>query len=354
MMIGKQNGLSIIEVMVALALSLVITVGLTQIFTSSSQSFRVAEASARTQEVGRLALSVIGREIRNTSYWGCLGESGLSDGRLNSILNETGFDVSALTRGLDGEDGIGPSIGPDGSDRLSLGGVNGNSAIEVTFQPSQQAANLQVNDNDSFNENDILIVTNCKAGDIFQVTNVNENNEVVVHNSGNVSDGPGNSTQSLSTNYNDDPDGANVFRPRQQRFYLQDNAEGRRELVTDGVGITGSGIGNFSTPVALLQDVMDFQIQFGVDSNGNGQVNGWEDPEGLTTSGKTQADNTIAVRLSILVRSPDDRVTSGGQSYCFPGWLDCVADNTLLTDAADDDTFLYRVYTTTMTIRNRT
>ena len=347
---SRQKGLSLIEVMVALALSLVITLGLTQIFSSNSQSFRVAEASARLQETGRLATSIIGREIRNASYWGCLGDQGIRDGRLNSILDQSTFDVSALLRGLDGENGSGPG----GSDRLSMGGVNGNSAVSVTFQPSQQAANLRVDDSDSFNENDILIVTNCSQGDVFQVTNVNTNNEVVVHNSGNVSDGPGNSTQALSTNYNDDPDGASVFRPRQQRFYLRDNADGIRELVTDGIGITGSGIGNFSTPVALLQDVMDFQIQFGVDTNQNGTIDAWEDPEGLTLSGRTQADNTIAVRLSVLVRSSNDRVTDGGQSYCYPGWLDCASDSSLLTEAADDDTFLYRVYSTTVTMRNRT
>lgn len=351
MRFGKQNGLSIIEVMVALALSLIITLGLTQIFTANSQSFRVAEASGRTQEVGRLATLIVGREIRNASYWGCLGSNGLQDGRLNNNLNDDGtFDVGALLRGVDAENGVGPG----GSDRLSLGGISGNTAISVTFQPSQPAANLQVSDNSSFNENDILIVTNCKQGDVFQITNVNSSNDVVVHNSGSVSEGPGNVDQALSTNYNDDPDGASVFRPRQQRFYLQDNAgTGRRELVTDGVGITGSGIGNFSTPVALLQDVVNFQIQLGVDSSGNGQVNAWEDPEGLTVSGQAQADNTIAIRLSVLVRSPDDRVTSGGQTYCYPGWLDCTSDATLLTQAAADDTFLYRVYTTTMTLRNR-
>jgi len=346
-----QRGFSLIEVMVALALSLILTLGLTQIFTANSKSFRVAEASARTQEVGRLATMIVGREIRNAAYWGCLGNSGLQDGRLNSILVDDGtYDVSALLRGLDAAE---DNSGAGNSDILYLGGVNGNSAISVTFQPSANAANLQVNDNTSFNEDDILIVTNCKQGDVFQVTNVNSSNDVVVHNSGNTSKGPGNSTQALSTNYNDDPDGASIFRPRQQRFYLEDNADGRRELVTDGVGIDGSvsGVGTFSTLVALLQDVRNFQIQFGVDSSGNGQVNAWQDPVGLTPSGRLQADDTIAVRFSVLVRSPEDGITSGGQSYCYPGWLDCEANT--FDQAAADDTFLYRAYTTTMTIRNR-
>lgn len=346
--LGRQAGLSIIEVMIALTLSLIITLGLTQIFTANSQSFRISEASARIQETGRLATSIIGREVRSSSYWGCLGSKGVRDGRMNSTLNDAGFDVGALLRGLDAEN----NQGAGGSDILYLGGVNGNPAIRVTFQPSQNAANLRVDDSDSFNEDDILVITNCSQGDIFQVTGVNSSNDVVLHNQKPPGDGPGNSTQKLSANYNDDPDGASVFRPRQQRFYLNDN-NGSRELVTDGVSISGSVTGNFSSSVALLQDVRDLQIQFGVDSNQNGQVNNWEEPVGLTVAGRTQSDNTIAVRLSFLVRSPEDGVTDGGQTYCFPGWLDCVADDTLLTTANAGDTFLYRVYSTTTAMRNR-
>ncbi|GAA0850672.1 PilW family protein [Marinobacter szutsaonensis] len=350
MTIKQQKGLTIIEVMIALTLSLILTVGLTQIFVSNSQTFRVAEASARTQETGRLSTMIVSREVRNAGYWGCLGTDGLQAGRLNSILNESGFDVSALLRGLDADDGTGPG----GSDRISLGGVSGDTAISVTFQPSQQAANLQVSDNSTFNENDILIVTNCKQGDVFQVTNVNSSNDVVVHNAGSVSGGPGNYTQQLSTDYNDDPDGASIFRPRQFRFYLSDNATtGNRELVMDGVSIQGSVTGTFFSPVALVENVQNFQVQLGVDSNDDGQVDSWEDPAGSgTTAGRTQADNSVAVRMSYLVRSPEDGVTDGGQRYCYPGWVDCDATNSW-SQASAGDTYLYRVYTATTAMRNR-
>ncbi|KAA1171711.1 hypothetical protein FWJ25_16200 [Marinobacter salinexigens] len=341
--LSRNAGLSLIEVMIALLLAMILTLGLTQIFVANSQSFRLAEASSRVQEIGRMSTSFLAREIRNADYWGCLRD--LTN--LNSTLNSGGpFNVSALLRGLDVEDGVGAG----GSDRISLGGTNGNNAVRVTFQPSQNAANLRVDDSDSFNENDILIVTNCKNGDIFQVTNINNNNEVIVHNSGNVNEGPGNYTQKLSTNYNDDPEGASVFRPRQQRFYLRDE-NGRREMVFDGVNVTGgvAGVGLFQNPIAILEDIRDLQVQLGVDNNSDREVDVWEDSDGTAT----QADNTVALRYSILVRSPEDNVTDGGQSYCYPGWLDCVDDDTLLTTVGDDDTFLYRVYTATTTLRNR-
>lgn len=348
-MLRGQRGFTIIEVMIALTLSLILIAGLTQIFVANSRTFNVTEASARVQETGRLALSVLGREIRNADYWGCQGSDNVLAGNIVDMLNSgSGFDTSALLRGLDVEDGVGPS----NSDRLSLGGVDGNSAIRVTFQPSTQAANLRIDDTTSFSENDILVVTNCQRGHVFQVTNVNSSNDVVVHNTGSVSDGPGNSFKDIDPSYNDDPDGASVFRPKQQRFYLRDNATtGRRELVVDGVSILGSSgasLGTFSNPVAILEDIQDFQIQLGKDTSGNGRVDTWSD-----STGASDADQALAVRLSILVRSPDDGITDGGQSYCFPGWKDCAANPSQLTSAAASDTFLYRVYTTTATLRNR-
>ncbi|KXS54003.1 MAG: Uncharacterized protein AWU57_1611 [Marinobacter sp. T13-3] len=344
-----QQGYTIIEVMIALTLSLILTAGLTQIFVANSRTFNVTEASARTQEVGRLALSVLGREIRNADYWGCQGSEGVLQGNIENMLNPGGgFNSDLLLRGLDGEN----NTGAGGSDLLSLGGVAGNSAIRVTFQPSTSAANLRVDDTSTFSENDILIVTNCKRGHMFQITNVNSSNDVVVHNTGNVSAGPGNATKNIDPSYNDDPDGASVFRPRQQRFYLRDNGTtGRRELVVDGVSVLGGGsgtVGTLSNPVALFENVRDFQIQFGRDTTGNSRIDTWSDP-----GDALQADEALAVRLSFLIRSPDDGVTDGGQSYCFPGWLDCASDASLLTTAGTNDTFLYRVYTSTSTLRNR-
>lgn len=344
----RQRGLSLIEIMVALTLSLILTLGLVHIFTANSQSFRLAEASARIQESGRMAMGILSREVRNSDYWGCLRDPSV----LNSILNPVG-DVDRLLRGLDAENGT----GPDGSDRLILGGAGGTSNAQVQFVPTLGAATMQVNDVSQISQGDILIITNCQAGDILQVSNdPSANNSVQVnHNTGNSQGPPGNETSDLSFDYPKDPNGGQIFTPKQQRFYLRDN-NGRRELVTDGVNVRTGGTTNagaFSTPVALLEDVRNFQVQLGIDINGDGRVNNWNDPGGLDAAGESLADRAVAVRMSFLIRSPQNNVTSGGQSYCFPGWLDCDATPADLTTVADDDRFLYRVYSSTVTLRNR-
>jgi len=348
-----QKGYTIIEVMIALTLSLLLTAGLTQIFVSNSRTFNVTEASARTQETGRLALSVLSREIRNADYWGCQGTNFLEN-VVNLLNDDPDFDINSLTEGgLRAENGVGPS----GSDRLILGGLAANSAVKVTKQPSVNSASLQVSDPDQFSQNDILIVTNCARAHMFQVTNdpTTGNSQVVIHNEGNVSAGPGNAEKDIEPSYNDNPEGASVFRPRFQRFYLKDNVNtGRRELVIDGIAVlggAGANLGTYSTTLALFEDVQDFQVELGYRNGPSDVVSGWSAPENAAVS--NLEDRTIAVRVSILVRSPDDGVTEGGQSFCYPGWLDCANDANLLTTVDADDTFLYRVYTTTATLRNR-
>src|SRR5690606_31179128 len=66
-----QGGLSIIELMIALALGSVLTLGLVQIFSSNSQSFRLNDSSARVQESGRIAADILSRALRNAGFFGC-------------------------------------------------------------------------------------------------------------------------------------------------------------------------------------------------------------------------------------------------------------------------------------------
>ena len=215
---------------------------------------------------------------------------------------------------------------------------------------------MTVDDSSTLFRGDIVIISNCKSGDIFQVTNDpgSTGSLQVNYNTGGAQGPPGNSTSTLSRQYSDEPEGGALFRPRQQRYYLSE-VGGDRELVTDGVNVTGgtANVGSFSAQQALVGDVRDFQLQFGRDTSGNGQINVWEDPLGLNAAGNLQADEAIAVRMSLLIRSPRDNLTDGGQTYCYPGWLDCEGTPGLLSAAAAGDTFLYRVYTTTVSLRNR-
>jgi type IV pilus assembly protein PilW len=69
----KQAGMTLIEIMIALLLGLFLIAGLLQIFTSTKQSYRLAEAQSRLQENSRFALEMINHDIRLAGFIGCSG-----------------------------------------------------------------------------------------------------------------------------------------------------------------------------------------------------------------------------------------------------------------------------------------
>lgn len=68
----RQLGLSLIELMIALALGLIIVLGVTQTFISAKNTYLTQNASAAMQEDARYILTRMSQEIRMTGMFGCI------------------------------------------------------------------------------------------------------------------------------------------------------------------------------------------------------------------------------------------------------------------------------------------
>lgn len=69
-----QKGFGLVEVMLSLALGLVMSLALMQIFISSKSSYASQASSASLQEDARFLLSKIVQEVRLVGMFGCLGK----------------------------------------------------------------------------------------------------------------------------------------------------------------------------------------------------------------------------------------------------------------------------------------
>ncbi len=67
-----SRGFGLVEIMVALVLGLVVSLGIIQIFSASRGTFITQNASARMQEDARFVLSKMLQELRMTGMYGCL------------------------------------------------------------------------------------------------------------------------------------------------------------------------------------------------------------------------------------------------------------------------------------------
>lgn len=71
---GRQAGLSLIEIMVAMAIGSFLLLGIMQIFSSSSAAFRANEAGGRIQESARFGLDFLRRDLRMVGHLGCVND----------------------------------------------------------------------------------------------------------------------------------------------------------------------------------------------------------------------------------------------------------------------------------------
>ncbi len=325
-----MRGVTLVELMIALVIGLILTAGATQIFIGSKQTYRTTEALSRIQENGRMALQLLARDIRQADYVGC--QDNLTS--VNSTLNAGGTYDPLADGGIDVSDG-----GSTGTDGITLRSVNTNEDLYLTSQPTTTAATLQVNQEGAVPQGTIMIITDCRSADMFQVSNDPPSNSSNQINHATGYDGPpGNATNDLSKIY---PPGSMTLQFQQRRYAITQN-DGRNFLtrfVDENTSV--------ASQEDLIPGVVDFQLTYGVDSGGDAVADYYVSGNGMSAADE---DNIIAVRIDMVVQSDEENVTTGaGGARTFT--LD--DGSTSGRSVTIQDGRLAQRFTGTYTIRNR-
>ena len=90
----RQQGITLVELMVALAIGSFLMIGAIQIYSQSRQAFVVNESIARVQETAQFAMDTIEADLRMASNWGRNSRGLAVEGRsLVGDLNPAGLTV---------------------------------------------------------------------------------------------------------------------------------------------------------------------------------------------------------------------------------------------------------------------
>jgi len=92
----KQSGFSIIEVMVALALSVVLAVGAITIVSNTSTGFKHTDARSRIQENARFAIELLSHDLRQSGYFGCSLNTPIDEQMIEGVDGQ-GADSDSIT-----------------------------------------------------------------------------------------------------------------------------------------------------------------------------------------------------------------------------------------------------------------
>ncbi len=144
----RQSGITLVELMVALAIGSFLMIGAIQIYNQSRQAFVVNESIARVQETAQFAMDTIEADLRMASNWGRNSRGLAVEGRsIVGDANPTGLPQPASNCAADWVLNLGTPI--DGSNNAyalacaATGGTQANSDIVTVRRASVAPAPLE-------------------------------------------------------------------------------------------------------------------------------------------------------------------------------------------------------------------
>ena len=360
----RARGFSLIELMVAVVLGIIVTLGIVTMFSGTQQSFTTVKGQGRIQENGRYAMDFVSRALRMTGYVGCVSTKvtifnalAVPDPAIPfaariteplfayqangpftpSVATDTtpGVWAPSLTDATKGLPTVGVGAVPTalirpGTDVLVVRSANNNESLRATASQGAANANLVVQapaDLTRFANGTVVLASDCNKATIFQISTgtVGGSNFTVQHHTGGAA--PGNAGETVTQNGDSFFDlDSTLYRISTAVFYIAPGAAGTNNRGTSVWSLWRKSDGD--APVELVEGVHDLQVRFGVDTDNDDIPNRYETYAEAEAAGLTAA--IVTVRVNVSTDSVDAVSTQNG-----------------------GETVLTRNFDTTVAVRNR-
>lgn len=365
----RQSGLTLVELLVAMIISLLLLAGVLQIFISNKTTFRVQEGVSRLQENGRFALEFLGKDVRMADYKGCAADApttntlncanGTSRPADGICTDDTLFNLSQGIVGFNNVSGTEAAFASitdtpvAGTDVLVIrrNSENGlritknNNGAQIFIEYTELVADACVMSDGSTEDKisgicpeDILIISDCSKSRIFQATGIERtgsspNYEVNIRHS-NASIIPGNEISSWGGSSAPDDErfgtDAEIAKVETYIYYISLGSNNQRALFRK-VG-TASG-------QELIEGIYDMQIQYGEDTNSDAVSAA---TQYVTANAVTDWSNVVSVKVNLLLTTINDNLAEDTQTVTYNGGTFIAADKRI-----------YKPFSATFSVRNR-
>ncbi len=349
-LISKQCGLSLIEIMVALVISLFLLGGIIQVYMGNKSAYGFSDAISRIQENGRFALDTITSDVRMVGFMGCMpvqedkdGDGQYTDDNFfiqnhlnpaNDTTNKYKFFDSPAISATD-------NLGPNESDTLLLKGVKPEQSTFLAGLSKPGLGAITLDSSVAYKANDIVLITNCDSVDIFQVSTVTTDDEAGTTTLTHVIGGESPGNINLPKNRcSASPDHCLIYKD-ESPFYANNATAFRMQAVKYFLATPENGEPVLhrkvnETDEELIEGIEQMQIMFGVDTDADGFADVYLDSTNVPNMNQVRT-----IRIALVVRSDQTGLTESNQSYQIFG-------NTVTAN----DTRLRQVFTSTITLRN--
>jgi len=314
----NQYGLTLVEIMVAITISLILLAGVVKIFQSAKQSYNIQQALSRIQENARLMTDVMIRDITTSGYLGCLGAT---EEVVNTLQSQTtNYDFATAIEGTEGD------ADPDS---IIIRRVSEATAIPVSEPMTSLQSSLTLDPDhmnyDSLQQWDVVTVSDCAGAAVFMITNDPDTDGVLEHAADvtatiGANTGQSNSTDDLERIFgSQSASTAKIYRVGTTSYQIQPSSSGRS---TNSLFVTPGG--------ELVEGVEDLQIQYGLGSTPPNATTPAIAEQYVDADDVTDWTDVVSIRITFVVSSVDMVVNPG-----------------------DGDGLLRKTFTSTVRLRNR-
>ncbi|OLU21158.1 pilus assembly protein PilW [Pseudomonas sp. PA1(2017)] len=339
--VRSQAGLSLIELMIAMALSLLLMLGVLQIFLSSKQTYTANSALSRVQESGRFAMDFITYDLRNAGYKGeCFSD-------VNALVANSTDDRINLNQALKGWDAQTslPSwptnLSTDktaGTDSIIIKHAATNAGVIGTTDIATNAASIVMASTNNDAANTYVVISSALGCDMFNSGAVTAT-AIAKGSSGNT----GNFSRSYTTTI------TKVLLFQSNQYYIKNGTNGSPSLWR-----TSWKNGSAST-LELIEGIHDLQFEYGIGS-GAAEDRAVTNAAFIKANAVTDWNNVVAVKVRLLALGNESNVAIENQVYDREKGLICKkGDSACTTDDSIDipNRRLAQVFTSTVSLRNQ-
>jgi type IV pilus assembly protein PilW len=315
----RQQGLSLVELMVALTLGLLLVAGVTRLFLSARQGYRIQESHARQQDNARFVMEILSREIRHADFWGGASPDGLtvlsSLGTATACSEAWMADVAFPLRAYAGD-----AASPLGGCTVTDYVANSDVLVVRYADPNAFYTNAELNGPpaDVTDNGRLLVRASVGAsGSIYLIDDL---------------------AAARAAQPGDESDGVVNYKYVANVLFVRANNQSQPTLYQRS--LDSSGVSNSQQ---LAEGVEMLRYSFGIDQDGDLAVDRY-----IGTADMLESDwpRVLTVRVGLLMRGDALDEFSDDRSYTFP-------DGYTYTPASNARRYQRRLYVQDLQVRNR-
>lgn len=322
----RQKGLSLVELLVAMTLSLLLMAGVLQTFLASKQTYSSNTALSRVQENGRFAMEFLSSDIRSAGY------KGECQAPLNNLLNEGSADYRAeyfdLSQAINGRANASPSWLTDrtAGDVIHLKHAVNIAGVTASGNTPANSNTINLTAASGVPRGTIIIVSDPVGCDMFQ----NRSNPTAQALTRGATGTPGNKNPASNPFSHAYDSSMEILRLQSVAYYVGNNAANVPTLRRIGF-TTGT-----SDPENLIEGVQDIRVLYGL-AGSDRQVDSY-----VSADSVSDWNEVVSVRVYLLLVSAETNVVAEDQVVDFNGEAVTVPNRRLA-----------QVFSSTIGIRNR-